>query len=235
MLNRPVGEQERFSNFSDFMCWEKDFNSVFITANNYFANLLGFKDPKKLIGKTDYQINCPASDLAQVFQKHDKEVIKTKKAIKFFEIVKFVSGDAKISITTKAPLVDKNNNIIGTRGFSVDITQIFMQLDSLFEYRHQIVSANLSQGVYAVSLDKFSFLTASESECLFLLLYNKSVNDIADFLRLSLKAVEKTIAKLKIKFVVSTTAELIDLAVEQGFLYMIPPRFMSQQMSMVLD
>lgn len=73
------------------------------------------------------------------------------------------------------------------------------------------------------------------SEVLFLLIRGKSMRRISDILGLSQRTVESYIETLKAKFIVSTKGELIEQAINEGYLNFIPKRLFENQLSLILD
>jgi PAS domain S-box-containing protein len=109
-----------------FMAWLKDKEGRFIAVNQLFADSCK-KSVKEIIGKTDFDTwskelaECYVADDLKVMtsnkQKSVEEPIDTLEGIKWFE-------------TYKAPVHDKQGNVIGTTGFSRDITER-KQIDKL--------------------------------------------------------------------------------------------------------
>ncbi|MDR1057668.1 MAG: PAS domain-containing protein [Coxiellaceae bacterium] len=98
----------------------KDKNGVFLGCNRYAATLLGFKDPKDVIGKTSYDL-FPKTG-ADLLQKQDKIVLETGHKVIFKERIVTSSGETQIHSCSKSPLRDKTGKIIGVVGNSFDIT-----------------------------------------------------------------------------------------------------------------
>jgi len=98
----------------------KDKNGVYLGCNKYSAELLGLKDPKDMIGKTDYDVFPKA--VADRLRQHDKIVMETGRKIVFEEKVTASTGKKLIHLTSKSPLYDKKGNIIGIIGNATDIT-----------------------------------------------------------------------------------------------------------------
>jgi two-component system, OmpR family, aerobic respiration control sensor histidine kinase ArcB len=88
-------------------------------CNDEQASSLGFKTKEELIGKTifDLQPRKYATKIAATNQK----VIKTKK-LHTVEESAMVSGKELIYLSNKIPLFDKQHNVIGLVGMSIDIT-----------------------------------------------------------------------------------------------------------------
>ncbi|HSM98019.1 MAG TPA: EAL domain-containing protein, partial [Gallionella sp.] len=100
----------------------KDRDLRYLGCNTRFAIDAGYSSPGELIGKTDFEMGW--KDQAELYRADDKEVL--------------VSGAAKLDIeepqttpdgntiwlrTSKVPLLDKENRIIGILGLYQDITE----------------------------------------------------------------------------------------------------------------
>ena len=93
---------------------------VYLGCNMKQAKDLGFKDPRQLIGKTDFDL-LDADDAENV-RKNDLEVINSGKAIVVEEHTE-AYGKPAIYLSHKTPLLDKNGEIIGILGVSLDMTK----------------------------------------------------------------------------------------------------------------
>jgi len=97
----------------------KDTNSVYLGCNKYTAELLGLKDPKDIIGKTDYDLFPKAE--ADILTYDDKLVIRTGRKIVFSSEITTATGKTIFHMCSKNPLYDKTGNIIGIIGNSCGI------------------------------------------------------------------------------------------------------------------
>jgi diguanylate cyclase (GGDEF)-like protein/PAS domain S-box-containing protein len=99
----------------------KDLQSRFLLANNGLARKLGVKDPKEVIGKTDFDFFT--REHAEPAYIDEQNIIKTGKPIVNIEEKETWHGrENEWVLTTKMPFYDKEGNIIGTFGISRDIT-----------------------------------------------------------------------------------------------------------------
>lgn len=101
------------------LVWLKDLEGKFLAVNNAFALSCGKKDSEDMLGKTDYD-SWP-KNLAQKFTVDDKEVIRLRKQMRFEETV-VEKGEEKWFETWKMPIFEETGKIIGTCGYSFDIT-----------------------------------------------------------------------------------------------------------------
>mgnify|MGYP005837120661 CR=1 FL=1 len=121
-------EQERklqhyFMEYIPDSIYFKDINSRFIKVNNATVKKMGLKSTEELIGKTDLDFfeNLHALEA----KRDEEEIIKSGNSI-LNKIEKETWSDGRITwaSTTKVPLRDDENKIVGTFGISRDITSL---------------------------------------------------------------------------------------------------------------
>ena len=102
--------------------WVKDVESRFVIANRMTALRMGFSSTDDLIGKSDLEL-CEA-DLAQAYFADERRVIETgQPMIDKEEPVAYSAGAERTWIlTTKVPLRNDEDKIIGLIGISRDIS-----------------------------------------------------------------------------------------------------------------
>jgi PAS domain S-box-containing protein len=102
------------------LLWMKDIGGKFLAVNTKFSNSCGFDNPELLVGKTDFDI-WP-HELAAGYVADDEKVMKSGKP---FIVEEYISdkGDIRWFETFKAPIIDKHGIVIGTTGYSRNITE----------------------------------------------------------------------------------------------------------------
>lgn len=103
-----------------FMVWLKDKESRFLTVNQAHAESYGYDSPEQIIGKTDFDLSPP--DLAEHYRAHDRSIMESHHR----EVIEeqFEGPQDRHWIETfKAPVLDENGEVLGTVGFSRDITE----------------------------------------------------------------------------------------------------------------
>ncbi|MEI7811511.1 MAG: PAS domain S-box protein [Ignavibacteria bacterium] len=100
--------------------WLKDSEGRILVVNKKFLDIFGLDKPEMIIGKTD--IDLWHHELANRYIADDIRVIKTKKTIIVEELVSD-KGDVKWFETYKSPIFDNQGVVIGTTGYSIDITE----------------------------------------------------------------------------------------------------------------
>ena len=200
--------------------WKKDVNSVLIDVNQEYARLFGFKRAEDAIGKLDSDVPCPAAKLADLIQQNDKEVINNKKSVKFLEILQVANHEWKILLIVKTPNYI-NNKALGTFAYCVEIPHLkYKQLDI------HTKKLSLTQASYRI-VDANPLLTQAETECLFLFIRGKTVNEIASLLTLSPKTVNKHLSLIKAKMGCDNDTQLIETSIEKNYLNIFPESFLN--------
>lgn len=103
------------------MIFWKDRNGIYLGSNKLFLELMNLNDKKDLLGKKDSDFNISEKD---GFISDDIFVMTNKKAkLNYIETITPKGKDVKILNTSKVPLIDDNNNVIGMLGVIKDITE----------------------------------------------------------------------------------------------------------------
>lgn len=102
--------------------WAKDINSRFVIANQATATRMGIGGPAELVGRTDLEL-LPA-EIAEKFFADEQEVVRTGRSLADIEEYVYDRFGGKTWIlTTKVPLRNERNEIVGVAGVSRDITE----------------------------------------------------------------------------------------------------------------
>jgi PAS domain S-box-containing protein len=101
----------------------KSKDSVFLGCNIRFAEDAGYKSPGELTGKTDFDM--PWEDQAEAYCMDDKEVMdKAESKMNYEEIQTNAEGSQVWLLTSKVPLRNMEDEIIGVLGTYDDITTL---------------------------------------------------------------------------------------------------------------
>ena len=104
----------------DLFYW-KDKNSIYEGCNDEFAKLAGLNSRDEVKGKSDYDLAW--KDRADFYIAGDTHVIKTGQAkLHHEEKIRVIGGNTITAITSKVPIFDNNNKVIGVLGITTDIT-----------------------------------------------------------------------------------------------------------------
>jgi len=100
----------------------KDRNSIFLGGNKAYAQDCGFSNPDDLVGKSDDE--TISSTLAELYRADDRQVLETGVAkLNFEEPTVRSDGTQGWLKSSKVPLFDENNHVIGVLGTYEDITE----------------------------------------------------------------------------------------------------------------
>lgn len=240
-MGRVISVDPKLKVFFDTMpgAWGcKDHNSNFIYANEEFTRVIGFKHHTDIIGLSDFDMPCDTVNCAHLFVEQDKQVMATSQSLRILDIHPFAGNNWQAYIFTKTPLVDDRSIVIGTIFHGTNITNSHtIELGSILS-KIADKSANndlLGQNSYMLG-NKFDKVNLSDrqAEILFYLLRGKTIKQSAQLLDLSPRTAENYLEQLKNKFGVANRFELIEKAISEGYLNVIPIRLLTNQLSAIL-
>lgn len=106
-----------FGYLNDICYFAKDRDHRFTAANRALVHLIGRRDPKEVIGKTDYELIAPY--LADSYAKDDEHVMSSGESItNKVELVTHNDLSVEWYTTTKIPRYDASGAIVGLEGFT---------------------------------------------------------------------------------------------------------------------
>lgn len=220
-------------------CWGcKDSDSTFMYANAEYASIIGEKSHLDIIGRTDFDMNCDTVNCAELFRKQDNAVMLAEKRMRILDIHPFSGKEWKAYIFTKTPFYNEDKKVIGTIFHGADITNSsVLELGAFLSKMTSDINNNFLSGQNSFLLtQKFNQIKLStrEAECLFFILRGKTAKQIGRYLGISPRTVEEYIQTLKKKFNAQNKYELIDIAIQAGFLNTIPESLFHTQLSVTL-
>ncbi|MFW5872458.1 MAG: two-component regulator propeller domain-containing protein, partial [bacterium] len=120
----------------------KDTNSKFIMANKRLAVLMGAKKPEELVGKTDHDFYDAI--LADKFRDDEQKIMKNKEHLIGIE-EPGVDADGKPTYvsTSKIPIINMNDEVIGLIGISRDITELKLAHEKLRKQTEELQETNV--------------------------------------------------------------------------------------------
>lgn len=103
------------------LIWLKNPDGIYLACNTRFEDFFGAKE-KEIVGKSDYDF--VDKELADFFRFYDKKAIDSKKTSVNEKKVSFASdGHTEMLQTTKVPMYNAQNKLLGILGIARDITQ----------------------------------------------------------------------------------------------------------------
>lgn len=214
----------------------KDLSSVFVYANDAYAKLIGFDQSHDCIGLTDHQMPSPTTRCASDFVNQDRYVMEHKTQLKVLDIHPYPDGTWRAHIFTKTPWLDDRGQVQGTIFYGQELSDT-----AILEVGHWICRAtgiSTERPMTAVTPATSTLscqLTDRESEALFLLLYGKKPHYIANIMNISVKTLESYVVRLRRKFGAHSKAQLVEMALDQGYGSHIPKTLLKTQISVALN
>ncbi|KTD17233.1 PAS domain-containing sensor histidine kinase [Legionella jordanis] len=107
------------ANMPGHVFW-KDKNGVYLGCNNRQAQSLGFRFGYEIVGKTDFDLPW-GNNKAELFRRHDKLIMETG-TTQIIEEKAQVDGKDATVLSHKSPMRNKEGEITGVLGISIDIS-----------------------------------------------------------------------------------------------------------------
>ena len=125
----------------------KDKDSVYLGCNKLFAEDSGLQQPEKLLGKTDFDMGW--KEQAELYRADDQNVMQARITKLNYEEPQTTPDGNQIWLeTSKVPLTDQDDNVIGMLGTYHDITDRKRAEEELAKYREhleELVSARTTE------------------------------------------------------------------------------------------
>ncbi|MFN8671707.1 MAG: PAS domain S-box protein [Candidatus Sericytochromatia bacterium] len=124
-IQNKLEEQKNFlelllNSMPNLVFW-KDINLTYQGCNKVFANIIGLSNTSEVIGLNDYDLN---SFDKEECSKSDKKILETgKELINLEESYLDSNGKKGVILTSKVPIKNSDNKVIGVLGISIDITE----------------------------------------------------------------------------------------------------------------
>ena len=101
----------------------KDLNSVFLGCNRSFAQDVGLENPEDIRGKDDFMLGT--REHAESYQADDREIMRSGvPVLNYEEPLVDADGRGHVLSTSKIPLTNENDRVIGILGAYNDITEL---------------------------------------------------------------------------------------------------------------
>lgn len=132
------------------MFW-KDLDLNLIGCNRLYAMDAGFKNPRQMIGKSDFEMGW--RDQAELYRADDQDVINEKKPkLGYEELQTTPEGEEIWSRTSKSPLRNLDGDVIGILGMYEDITDRKIAEKELELAKEAAEQANLAKSQFLSSM-----------------------------------------------------------------------------------
>lgn len=115
----------------------KDREGRYLAANSALARSAGFKDAADIIGKTEFDFGNPG--IAGYIREQEERILQTgEPLIDLEESLEDSSGERRWYRTSKVPVRDRDHNIVGLSGITMDTTALKKLERELTESRDQL-------------------------------------------------------------------------------------------------
>ncbi|TFF97324.1 MAG: PAS domain-containing sensor histidine kinase [Promethearchaeota archaeon] len=214
-------------NIPQLISW-KDENSMYLGCNKNFARVAGLRDPKEIVGKTDYELPWKVSE-AESFYEIDQYVMDTDKP-EYHIIEPQLQADGKQAWldTNKIPLHNSEGKVVGILCTYADITERVKSeialKNSEKRYKEAYNRAEFYKDVFAHDVSNIlqGILTSSEL-CRFNMKNSKKTMDIQNLFDIIEDQVKRganlvsNIRKISSIDKISKNLEKIEVCVELKF------------------
>ena len=144
-------------NINHYVFW-KDRNSVFLGCNQKLADLLGLKNKSAIRGLTDFDLPSIKEE-SDNFITIDQRIMETGiPELDFEEKHTQLDGSIKWLKTSKLPITDNNDKVIGILGWFSDITELKKMKLNLDENSQIILNNNKALKKLNNELEKLNHL-----------------------------------------------------------------------------
>ena len=200
-------------------------DSKLLTVNKVGLSWIGFDSPDSVVGVSYDNLRCKATEDAELFRYQDKLVQKNSKPIYFIDCYYYADNSWKIIFGKKYLIKDTSGKSIAIVSHFDDVTH-YRAIDTsrfIIQSGKRLLTKKHQQFCYLLNdYTQKTNLSMRELECLFFLLRGKTIKTIGQILRLSPRTVESYINQIKFKMGCSTRIELIEKAINEGYINILP-------------
>ena len=162
-----VGVQQivhMFDLLPETLFWIKNKDSQIIYANQAFLNTHGFTSLTKVVGKSDEALSPP--HIAKQFKMDDKKVMLGELVTNRIELNFRPNGEFAWFSTTKRPLLNQKNEIVGSYGFTHHLERTFQEHSTISAIKAPVeyIRKNYHEDIAIEDLAKLAFLSVSALE-----------------------------------------------------------------------
>ena len=129
------------------LVWLKDADSRFLAVNKAFAESCGQGVPENVVGKTDYDVWPP--ELAESYRADDVRTMEAGVGLVVEEPIAH-KGQKLWFETFKTPVTDEDGRVVGTAGYSRDVTERKLAEERLHTVNRQLQDAVANANTLAV-------------------------------------------------------------------------------------
>ncbi len=231
--NKHIGIEHLISQLPGYVFFKEDAKH-YAKVNHAAAELIGYSEPEQLIGKTEYNMRCPAAEFADDFIQQNETALSGNR-LKIIDIHYYANNQLRMLHVNKFPIKDNSNNTIGLMIHAIEANDVDSLQLGWSLIKNKLTPRKSSMASYKIhSSPSFAELTEREFECLYLSIHGKSAAEIAAILHLSARTTEHYFSSMKIKLNLNKKSELIEWGIANGVTSTIPKRLLSHPLSKII-
>ena len=214
-----------------YLAKKNPFANFFAVKNSQFeiisccagiSSAAGFKNPIDVIGKTDYDMLCPAQQLYEVWKNEDQSVIRSQAKKHFICVAMWHGSDIKVLSNTKEYAAG-----------DIIINHTELSNGPLYQYCQnsiQKIPSDQRQQIHLTYeiIQHYDALTCRESDIVFLLSHQLKAKQIAALLHRSPRTIQHTIDRIRCKLSCEKSSDIIQLAHFLGWKMKVPVSLCNQ-------
>ena len=197
--------------------------------------MMGWKYAQQAIFRTDYDVPSDVILLADRFRSVDKLSLTKNHKTLTLELMNSDIGWIAL-LVEKIPIINDKGNITGIYAQAIDTlnTSLFKYSQMLSEVDQKIIPSNKKSAIYMLNSEHSPIqLPIHQQECLFFLIRGKTIEQIAKIFNLSIHIVESYIEYIQHKLGCTNTSQIVEKAIDSGFLYYIPENLLKQNIGVI--
>lgn len=195
-------------------------DSEVLAVSSSWAKRIGYRNPVDVLGKTAYDLSCPAAELAADFIAQDRLAVIKQEEKMYLTLAMHSFSDIKPYVYTRKAVgsyIVTNHKKLESGVFAKHFYEKVVAIDCRFYPRMQTC--------YEV-VQVFKGLTRRETDVMYYLILGMNSNMISEKLSLSKRTIQHYIENTKDKMGCTTTRQLVELALYMGFNKQVPLRLL---------
>jgi DNA-binding CsgD family transcriptional regulator len=194
----------------------KDKNSVYLGCNEHNAIAAGLKSTSEIIGKTDFDLPWADTE-AQRYREDDKKIIEATTKLNYYESLLQSNGVHVNILTSKVPLFDFKDKIIGILGSYQILSKTNELVLPTLKPLPKLSNTNTRElFLYLIDLIDNTGLSYREIDCLSLWIAGHSAKQSSRILGISARTIEAHRDNIKAKISLNNKQAIIEFVYEKG-------------------
>jgi len=202
-----------------------DIDCNFLMVNYKQTQIMGYESDTDILGRNYHQFRGISSSLAEHFITEDKKVLEKNEPLRYLSYQKYSDGNWHLLLGDKNCILNDAHQVVSIYSQAKDITNNRLVDFSrfMFDINKKYTKKNKSGfDCTIVHQDDINGLSKKEMVVLFYFLRGKTAREIASIICRSDKTVNFHLETIKVKFNVTSKSALIEKAIYDGFMNIIP-------------